>query len=46
VFGWTKTVGLVRKTCHRGHAQVGWQFIFTAAVYDLMGMGRLLAVVT
>jgi transposase len=46
VFGWTKTVGLMRKTRHRGHARVGWQFIFTAAVYDLMRMGRLLATVT
>jgi transposase len=46
IFGWMKTIGLMRKTRHRGHARVGWQFLFTAAVYDLMRMRRLQAVVT
>jgi transposase len=46
IFGWMKTIGLMRKTRHRGHARVGWQFLFTAAVYDLMRMRRLLAAVT
>jgi hypothetical protein len=41
-----KTIGLLRKTRHRGHARVGWQFLFTAAVYDLMRMRRLQAVIT
>lgn len=31
VFGWMKTVGLMRKTRHRGKARVGWVFVFTAA---------------
>ena len=46
IFGWMKTIGLMRKTRHRGQERVGWQFLFTAAVYDLMRMRRLLAVVT
>ncbi len=46
IFGWMKTIGLMRKTRHRGQARVGWQFLFTAAVYDLMRMGRLRAAVT
>lgn len=44
VFGWTKTVGLLRKTRHRGRRLVGWMFTFTLAVYDLVRMRRLLAV--
>ncbi len=31
VFGWMKTVGLMRKTRHRGVGKVGWMFTFTAA---------------
>ena len=46
IFGWMKTIGLMRKTRHRGHARVGWQFLFTAAVYDLMRMRRLIAAAT
>lgn len=43
IFGWMKMIGLMRKTRHRGQARVGWQFLFTAAVYDLMRMRRLVA---
>jgi transposase len=43
VFGWMKTVGLLRKTRHRGRARVGWTFTFTAAAYNLVRMRNLLA---
>jgi transposase len=45
IFGWLKTVGLVRKVRHRGVARVGWLFTFAAAVYNLVRM-RILAAVT
>jgi transposase len=45
IFGWLKTVGLLRKTRHRGVARVGWMFTFAAAVYNLVRM-RTLATVT
>ncbi len=44
VWGWLKTVGLLRKTRHRGTKRVGWVFTFTLAVYDLVRMRTLLAV--
>jgi hypothetical protein len=31
VFGWMKTVGLLRKLRHRGLERVSWMFTFTAA---------------
>jgi IS5 family transposase len=43
VFGWMKTVGLMRKTRHRGQPKVGWVFTFTAAAYNLVRMRNLLA---
>jgi len=43
VFGWMKTIGLMRKTRHRGIERVGWSFVFTAAAYDLVRMRTLLA---
>ncbi len=46
VFGWMKTIGLMRKTRHRGSARVGWMFTFTAAVYNLVRMRNLAAAVT
>ena len=42
VFGWMKTIGLMRKTRYRGVARVGWSFVFTAAVYNLVRMRTLL----
>lgn len=42
VFGWMKTVGLIRKTRHRGRPRVGWVFTFTAAAYNLVRMRNLL----
>jgi transposase len=43
VFGWLKTVGLLRKTRHRGLARVGWMFTCAAAVYNLVRMRTLAA---
>jgi transposase len=45
IFGWIKTVGLMRKTRHRGLARVGWMFTFTAAAYNLVRIRNLGAVV-
>jgi transposase len=44
IFGWLKTVGLLRKTRHRGVARVGWMFTFATAVYYLVLMRTLVAV--
>ena len=43
VFGWMKTVGLLRKLRHRGGERVDWVMTFTAATYNLIRMRRLLA---
>ena len=45
VFGWLKTVGMLRKTRHRGVFKVGWVFTFAAAAYNLVRMKNLLATV-
>ena len=42
IFGWMKTVGLLRKLRHRGLPKVAWTFTFTAAAYNLVRMRRLL----
>lgn len=41
IFGWMKTVGVMRKTRHRGREQVDWMFTFTAAAYNLIRMRNL-----
>src|SRR5439155_10377281 len=41
VFGWLKTVGMLRKTRHRGVHKVGWVFTFAAAAYNLVRMRNL-----
>lgn len=43
VFGWVKTVAMLRKTRHRGVETVGWVFTFTAAAYNLVRMRNLLS---
>lgn len=43
IFGWMKTVGLMRQTRHRGEDRVGWVFTFTAAVYNIVRMRNLTA---
>jgi len=40
-FGWMKTIGLMRKTRHRGVERVGWMFTFTAAAYNLVRIKNL-----
>lgn len=46
VFGWMKTVGLMRKVRHRGTHLVDWIFEFTAATYNLVRMQRLMPAAT
>jgi transposase len=41
IFGWQKTVGLLRKVRHRGLKLVGWVFTFTAAAYNLVRLQKL-----
>ena len=41
IFGWLKTVGLLRKARHRGVDRVGWMFLFSLAVYNLVRMRSL-----
>jgi transposase len=41
VFGWMKTVGVLRKARHRGTRLVGWMFEFAAAAYNLVRMRNL-----
>ena len=43
VFGWMKTVAVLRKTRHRGLETVGWIFAFTAAAYNLVRMRNLMS---
>jgi IS5 family transposase len=43
VFGWMKTVGGMRKLKHRGGERVNWQFLLTAAAYNLVRMRSLTA---
>ncbi|MDQ3014069.1 MAG: IS5 family transposase [Acidobacteriota bacterium] len=44
IFGWLKTVGLLRKLRHRGTERVNWIFIFATAAYNLVRMRKLLTV--
>jgi transposase len=41
-FGWMKTIGGLRKLHHRGGPLVTWIFTFTAAVYNIVRLRRLL----
>jgi IS5 family transposase len=41
IFGWLKTVGLLRKTRHRGERRVDWMFTFATAVYNLVRIRNL-----
>jgi len=43
VFGWVKTVGMLRKTRHRGVETVAWVFTFTVTAYNLVRMRNLLS---
>ncbi len=44
IFGWLKTVALMRKTRHRGLMRVGWMFTFAVAAYNLVRMRKLVPV--
>jgi hypothetical protein len=41
VFGWMKQTGGVRKTKLRGLAKVAWQFLMTAAAFNLWRLPKL-----
>ena len=41
IFGWLKTVALLRKLRHRGVCKVDWIFAFACAVYNLVRMRNL-----
>jgi transposase len=42
VFGWMKSIGLLRKVRHRGLERVGWMFTLTAAAYNLVRIRNLM----
>ena len=42
VFGWMKTVGLLRQLRHRVLERVGWVFTLAAATYNLVRMRTLM----
>jgi Transposase DDE domain len=42
VFGWVKTVALLRKVRHRGVRRVGWLFTLAAALYNLVGIRNMI----
>jgi hypothetical protein len=41
-FGWLKTIGLMRKTRHKGEDRVNWIFVFATAVYNLVRLRNLI----
>ncbi len=41
IFGWLKTIGLMRQTRFRGRRRVGWMFVFSLAVYNLVRIRNL-----
>jgi hypothetical protein len=41
IFGWLKTVGMLRKTRHKGLPRVGWVFTFALAAYNLVRIRNL-----
>ena len=41
IFGWLKTIGLMRQTRHRGTRRVDWMFTFALAVYNLVRVRNL-----
>src|SRR6267142_667644 len=43
IFGWLKTIGLMRQTRFRGRRRVGWMFVFSLAVYNLVRIRNLAA---
>jgi hypothetical protein len=43
-FGWSKTIGGLRKLHHRGRGKVSWIFTFTNAAYNLVRIRTLMRV--
>jgi len=43
IFGWLKTVGMIRKLRHRGLPRAGWSFTFALAAYNLVRIRNLTA---
>jgi hypothetical protein len=41
IFGWMKTIGLLRKLRHRGGPMVTWIFRLTAAAFNLIRIRNL-----
>jgi transposase len=41
IFGWLKTVAMLRKTRHKGLRRVGWVFTFAASAYNLVRVRNL-----
>ncbi len=41
IFGWLKTIGLMRKLHHRGTDRVDWMFVFACAIYNLIRIRNL-----
>jgi len=41
IFGWIKSVGVMRKTRHKGTELVGWMFTFSLAAYNLVRLRNL-----
>jgi hypothetical protein len=41
IFGWLKSVGLLRKLRHRGSERVNWIFVFATAAYNLVRIRNL-----
>jgi len=44
IFGWLKTVGLIRTVRHKGESRVGWTFTFASAAYNLVRTRNLEAI--
>ena len=43
IFGWLKTIGLLRRPMLKGSEKLGWMFSFGAAVYNLVRIKNLCA---
>jgi hypothetical protein len=46
LFGWIKTVGGLRRTCHRARGLLEWSFVLTAGAYNLVRISKFLAATT
>ena len=46
IFGWLKSIGLMRKTRHKGLERGGWMFTFTNAIYNLIRIKNIVGQVS